>query len=510
TVFTCSTEAPFWIKVDGLLRFATDRSTCLENESLFIGHTGKLEVGTAAAPIDAAFTATLTARALSGQPIDHAYDAIELSRGIVAEGLIEMAHATKRTPIVSVKQIPPVGSSQLVLDGPVEGWTAGDALVYTSALYDLEEEFTLKAIDGQTVTLDHPIKNARKYPSDCQFADCRLHLANRTRGIVVRSAPGVAVPLQGHLMMMMSGGHSFTNVAVTNLGRTTVKPVTDPLVGEDGSRNPQLMPLCGVTSENIRGRYPFHFHNPKNQGTAFSNASGVAIYQTKNSGIKFGYIVHSSNVNLTDTLAINSDGSSYMTEEGDEQGTWSNITAIHSKGNMQGGVDHQPSDQCVQQYYPTIFNMRRLEVGFQGAGLWLQGGGVRVDGFLCAGMFSTCTDIWTRPLDFRRLNTFRVMFPVKLLPGGGSWVLPTLANIGVDFVPSDVRNGTAYGVGVQRYAQKSCFSFKYHTMKNRQTYAQSPRGVLANVLGWNCHNALATAYSGDIDISNVTVIRGDV
>src|SRR6185503_3027262 len=41
TVFTCSTEAPFWIKVDGLLRFATDRSTCLDYESLFIGHTGK-------------------------------------------------------------------------------------------------------------------------------------------------------------------------------------------------------------------------------------------------------------------------------------------------------------------------------------------------------------------------------------------------------------------------------------------------------------------------------------
>jgi len=505
-------ETPFWIRADGTLRFKPDVDTSIGFESLLCSHHGRIEVGTAAAPVTA--SAVLTVKALSGQPINWAYDPFELSRGIIAECKVEM-HGQAKTEFVSVRTLPAMGASTLTLDQTPNGWKVGDVLDYTAPIYDQAETFTLKAIQGNVVTLDRPIKFTRKYPIDPVTGQtctrCTLHLSNRTRNVKIQSDPIHAgnLKLQGHVMLMHQGGHRLYFVEVANMGRTSIEPMNDPIVNEDGSRDPQLMPLCGLVAENVRGRYSVHFH----RAGPFSEQSivhGVSVHNIRNSKNKFSYINHSSNVEFRNAIAANADGSAFMTEEGDEVGWFYNIMAVHSRGKEQGGTDHQPNDACTLKNYPRIFHMTRLQVGFQGAFFWPQGAGTPIDGGVGAGMFSTGTDVWTRPLNFRRNNTYRVMFPIALLPDGGAWTAPLQDYIAIEFPPSSVKNVQVYGVGTTRYSQKTCFSFKYHGFQIRAKFPQAPMSVFQGNFGWNCHNGMSTAYTGNVHIEDFEILHGDV
>src|SRR5262249_38953015 len=76
--------------------------------------------------------------------------------------------------------------------------------------------------------------------------------------------------------------------------------------------------------------------------------------------VGWGIVNHSSDVNVTNNVVFNATGAAYVTEAGDEIGTFDSNIAIHSRGSGAGIEDRKE----VQDF------------GHQGDGWWLQGGDV--------------------------------------------------------------------------------------------------------------------------------------
>src|SRR5688572_11193716 len=211
-----------WVRVDGILRFAPDTNTSLAVETLAIEHTGRLEIGTEAAPVTARAVLTFQHR---GDDIDHVYDPIELSRGLVSVGTVVM-HGQPKTSWVNVYQVPQVGAMWLEVGRVPGDWAPGDVVVLTASSYGDNETFQIVSIDETGIRLDRPISNVRAFPvnptTGQPYAGLSLHLANLSRNVVVRTHPDHAgqIRQQGHVMLMHRGGHSIKYVEFENLGRT--------------------------------------------------------------------------------------------------------------------------------------------------------------------------------------------------------------------------------------------------------------------------------------------------
>ena len=502
-------EEPYeWVRVDGRLRFAPDRNTSLALETLAVEHNGTLEIGTAREPVTARAVLTFQHR---GEPIDHVYDPLELSRGLVSTGKVEM-HGQPKTSWVGVSQLPHPDALWITLDRVPAGWAEGDTVILTAPNYGEDETFQILAIEESSIRLDRQITHARQFPVDSRtgqpYEGLSLHLGNLSRSVVVRTHADHAGQrgLQGHVMLMHRGGHSIRYAAFEDLGRTTIDPVTDPVVGPGGSRDPSLCPP-GITAENVRGRYALHFH----MATPFSEQSvveGAVVVVKRGSRLKIGYINHSSNVLFKDNVGVNIDGSTFFTEEGDEVGAFVDNLAIYSAGSN-NTTDMMPSGNYGKTC-PDVYNRRRLDVGHKGHGYWIHGGGVSVIGNVAAEHAASGFIVWTRPLDFRLTNTFKVFFPVTLLPGGGPWVGSGKETVRIDFVPSVFQHNISYSLGHDRWGGIAAFEINFHLKDQAKNYPNAPKSLFADNLGWNVGTGVQTTYAGWTMYDRVRLIRGDL
>lgn len=497
----------FWIRVEGTLRFAQSVDTALVAETVVVMHGGKLEIGTATDPTTA--RAMLTFKPLVNEPIDLIYDPFKISRGLLSEGLIEM-HGQPKTAWIPITALPAVGDSFLNASTLPEGWKFGDVLALSADTYGRIETFTLtQAPTASLISISPPVKYARSFPKDCAvFKTCSLHLANLTRNVVIRSDPASAgnPELQGHVMLMHQGGHRISYAQFSDLGRTTTGPVNDPLVGEDATRDPSLAPDCGLTVENVRGRYAVHFH----MATPFSALSlieGSVVTEKPGSNFKIGFINHSSNVHMRNNVSYEIAGSHFFTEEGDEVGLVESNLAMGGVGKQVGGIDHDLNINCMSKQYPQIYHRRRMNVGFQGYGYWVHGGGVKWINNVDANVTSLGLSVWSRVLSFLLNNTYNIQFPAKLHWSGGAWAgkeyLP------VDDVPFWVEGHQTYGSNTnERYAAKAGYEIKFNGMQNAIDYPSAPMSVFKNNLGWNHMMGLITAYAGRAAIDGFQATQG--
>ena len=497
-----------WVRVDGRLRFAPDTNTSLTLETLAIEHDGSLEMGTVREPVTARAVLTFQHR---GGSIDHNYDPLELSRGLVSTGRVEM-HGQPKTSWATVSEAPRAGEMWIALDRAPAGWAEGDTVVLTSPNYGENETFQILAVEDAQIRLDHPIANVRQFPVDprtgLRYEGLTLHLGNLSRNVVVRTHPDHAGQrgLQGHVMLMHRGGHSIKYAAFEDLGRTTIDAVTDPLVGTGGARDASLCPPV-IASENVRGRYAVHFH----MATPFSEQSvveGSAVVVKRGSRLKIGYINHSSNVLFKDNVGVNIDGSTFFTEEGDEVGAFVNNLAIYSVGSN-NSTDMLPSGNWGSGC-PDVYNRRRLDVGHKGHGYWIHGGGVAMNGNVAAEHAASGFIVWTRPLDFRITNTFKVFFPVALLPAGGPWVGSGKDSVRIDFVPSVFQNNIAYVLGHDRWGSIGGFEINFHLKDQANTFPNAPKSMFSGNLAWNVDTGVQTTYAGWTIYDRVRLIRGDL
>jgi hypothetical protein len=139
---------------------------------------------------------------------------------------------------------------------------------------------------------------------------------------------------------------------------------------KDSQGNTEYIPLHATavtrTGTNPRGQYALHFHRTGVDPTMpAATVNDVAVVDSPGWGI----VNHSSNVNVSNSVVFNATGAAYVTEAGDEIGSFVDNIAIHSQG-AGGGIEDRKNDN---------------DFGQLGDGFWLQGGDVSLVGTIATG-----------------------------------------------------------------------------------------------------------------------------
>ena len=226
------------------------------------------------------------------------------------------------------------------------------------------------SIVGTTVQLNQPLSFAHAAPA----ANLDVHVAHLTRNAVIESESTITAR-RGHTMFMHSRDVDVAYAGFYKLGRTDkLQVVNDSVVKPDWK-------LQSGTGTNQRARYPVHFH--RNGLTKDGNPSvikGSAVVDSPG----WGFVNHSSYVDMIENVAYDVHGSAFATEVGDEIGGFYGNMAIGTTGS--GEADNSRE---------TPFQ----DFGHQGDGFWFQGAGISVVGNISAGNQGHAFAYYTRGLD---------------------------------------------------------------------------------------------------------------
>jgi hypothetical protein len=353
------------VRIDGTLQFAPDQNTGLSVDTIVVAPTGHLVIGTRLAPIAVDKRAEIVFA--DGGPIDAKWDPNLLSRGLISHGAASL-YGAETTPFAALASAPRRGQTRLKLAQVPTNWRAGDHLVLTGtgllppALHPGEgkaseldsaggaedEELILQRISGTEVTV-RPLTYDHVPPPGLS-----VYLANLSRNVIVRSENRRDLGRHGHVMFMHSPRVELHNAGFYDLGRTDKRtPIDDPRLDRDGS-------LIADTGHNPRGRYAVHFHRTGVDGRSTPiPVLGNAVVNSPG----WGFVNHSSHIDFADNVAYNVVGTAFVTEAGDEIGSFRRNLAIRAIGSGEFASDRA----SIQDF------------GHEGDGFWFQGGGVVVE-----------------------------------------------------------------------------------------------------------------------------------
>ncbi|WP_299852817.1 G8 domain-containing protein, partial [uncultured Roseovarius sp.] len=171
---------------------------------------GRLEIGTEDNPIEDGVDAQIIIA--NNGDIDVGWDPSLLSRGVISHGEVEI-HGAEKTAYLKVDDAPMAGDTQIKLAEIPDNWQVGDTIVLTGThkqgwFYNRQtgqkehggtqdEEVTITAIKGDTITLDR----ALAYDHDTPRDDLSAYVANTSRNITFSSEDGEAsaVHHRGHV-----------------------------------------------------------------------------------------------------------------------------------------------------------------------------------------------------------------------------------------------------------------------------------------------------------------------
>jgi hypothetical protein len=187
-----------------------------------------------------------------------------------------------------------------------------------------------------------------------------ISIANLSRNIILEADNPTIVAQRPHMVFFQSPNVQIENIAVSGFGRTDKSiPINDPVV-----INGVLQPGTGT---NPRARYALHFHHTGvDPLVAAARVSGSVV--TDSPG--WGFVNHQSNVDFTANVALNVRGSSFVTEDGNEIGSFDRNLSINSTGAAWESMQTRRANH---------------DFAFNGHGFWMQGPGVELTGNIAAG-----------------------------------------------------------------------------------------------------------------------------
>jgi Ca2+-binding RTX toxin-like protein len=447
------------VRVDGKLSFDATRITELRVDTVAVSSTGTFEMGTVAAPVQPNVRARLVI--INNGPIDRTVDPFAMGRGLVSHGAVSIVGAAK-TPYVAMAGSIASGVNMLMLNQVPTGWKAGDTIVITSTVAGVtqNESRQILAVSGAMVILNQPITFDHLAPA----SEFEVHAANVTRNAVIESE-STSVSRRGHVMFMHNANVHIANAGFYRLGRTNkAVPVNDSVVNSDWS-------LEAGTGTNQRARYPVHFHRT---GTSLAGAAAVVEGSVVLDSPGWGFVNHSSHVDMLNNVAFDVQGASFATEVGDEIGSFRSNLAIGTKGTGE-----------------SINNRIDLQdFGHQGDGFWFQGGGIHVTDNVSAGNDGHAFVYYTRGLIE---SIGEGMFRSENLPD------PSIANgaekIDVGEVPIfEFRNNIGYSSGTG-------LAVRYQLLT-----AEHPlQSVIEDSQFWNNTMGVNLAYTRQTVLRNLNV-----
>jgi hypothetical protein len=465
------------VRVDGTLDFAPNRDTSLLVDTMVVSPTGHLVMGTVETPVAHDKRARLIFA--DRGPIDTRWDPTLLSRGLIAHGSATLVGADV-TPFAALASAPRKGETKIVLARPPAHWKKGDRLVLTrTALASgkggptQDEELTIVNVAGAEVTV-RPLEFDHTVPAPGLSA----YVGNLSRNVRLESQNQNPAELgrHGHVMFMHSPRVNIHNAGFYDLGRTDKRiPVNDPRLDE------KKMLIAG-SGTNPRGRYPVHFHRTGSDArTPATSVKGNAVVNSPG----WGYVNHSSHIDMEDNVAYNVHGAAFVTEAGDEIGSFRRNLAVRSAGS---GHD-------------TIARNDIQDFGHEGSGFWLQGGGVAVEDNIAAGHRDAAFIFFTSGLieeglgrmgflasnlpESLRVNN--VKSPKENLPPG---------RMTLNFLPLASCKGNiafASGVGIL---------VRFHS-------PPVTRSLIDNCTIWRTRTGVRMLYSDNIHLRNLRLIGGD-
>ncbi len=444
------------IRDDGTLRFDPHANTLLSVDTIIVEPDGVFQMGTDPSRpdpysstgfgerIDADKRAKVIFADLG--PIDLAWDPLQFSRGLVSHGEVSIFGST----VTSFEQLnvdAKVKDKSLVLADAPTGWKSGDRVVLTgdtttdSKGANHDEEVQIVSIgstaDNHTVVTITDPKVANWAGLKFNHPVLSGYVSDVSRNATFESQNVSVVARRGHVMFMHNDDVHVDAAGFYGLGRTDKRnAIDDPVVSHDpdfpndptkmttdvidvktGQRvmvpvvdaagNPVI--VNGVTQLQVartglnpRGRYAVHFHR-----TGIDEADSPATIGDSSvvDSPGWGIVNHSSNVDVEGNVVFNAVGAAYVTEAGDEIGTFNGNIAIHSLGSG-AGIE---SRQQVQDF------------GHQGDGFWLQGGNVSVTNNVVSGQRHSGYVFFPRGLVQKGLGTTQIPVADLVNP---AWAAP--------------------------------------------------------------------------------------
>lgn len=188
---------------------------------------------------------------------------------------------------------------------------------------------------------------------------------------------------RGHFMAMHNNDVNVDNAAFIGLGRSDKTTTLDELVqingrtvwvdtGDEVLNKAEDFELENIASsiQNTRGRYGFHMHKTGAGDNAPIEASGNVV----NGSVGWGFTHHNSSANLSDNVAYNVRGTGFVSETGNETGTWTNNLSFSNAGigtninSFSGSVGHYAN------YGSGIGHTdQNGDIGQAGIGFWFEG-----------------------------------------------------------------------------------------------------------------------------------------
>ncbi len=367
TIDTVSDVKVEWIRVDGALKFSTDRNTKLSVGTLIVNHMGSLNIGSLNDRVQAGVTARLIF-ADYGSVADDPNDPTQIGHGLIVAGKIQVYGAeSAANPLPAT--VLTAGTTQVTFTESAMGWQVGDEILLVSTAnsdgwnsVDQSEKVRISAIsaDGRTITFDRALAYDHVMPDGASPPVARM-----TRNVQFSSENQTDILHQGHIMIM--GFADLNDASFTGLGRTTNAIVSDPEFDADGNIKP-------LTVMNVRARYAVHFHRTGiNANSPVNLVKNVSIDAGAGSVVsRWGGANHSSNVNFIDNVFHGFSGANLMADEkGDSVGlVQGNVTSKSDGALSEGSFRFRGGD--------TVANpagQRVEDVGHRGHGIYLQGGG---------------------------------------------------------------------------------------------------------------------------------------
>ena len=188
------------LQIDGTLVFE-DKDLDLEADWIIVH--GKLRIGTEEMPFENRATITLTGD-------DSTENVMSMGTKVlgVMGGTLDL-HGESRPGWPRLNATAEKGSNELTLED-ASGLRAGDEIVLASTDYDQsqDEDFTITAVSGNTVTLDHPLERqhwGETQTFDGGTVDERAEVALLSRNVTVEGEEASSASGSGGQIMLIFG-----------------------------------------------------------------------------------------------------------------------------------------------------------------------------------------------------------------------------------------------------------------------------------------------------------------
>jgi G8 domain len=478
------------VRVDGVIKFATNNNVRIKLDTLVVTQTGTFEIGAENNRVEQAKKVEIII-AQNGV-INRSWDPTNISRGIILQGKTRI-YGAEKSAYHTLSIDPAAGSTQITLNSIPTGWAKGDIIAITAAKFrpkrnaDLqfqtEDELRrIKAISGNSIILGALIDPDTLAPLGRNhipsIEKMPVYVANLTRNVVFRSEGGNLVPAnqRGHFVVMHNPDAVVKGAGFYFFGRTNKSiPLDDFLLDAHGFRktdaNGNYIP---GPSNNPRGRYAVHFHH-----TGVANINATPVICSGNAVMfspGWGFVNHTSHVIMENNASFDVYGSHFVSEDGNELGAFRKNIAIKSQGlnaTVKKGTGNHDG-------------------GHTGHGFWLESRNMVMEDNVISGVNNAGVIYFNR----NPISDINLHIPAHNLLIANKNILKALPTIGAAHIPiTHEKNTTVVSSG-----------FALVVVKANNNQNHDARNMIESLKGYSVRNGVQIQYSNKYTLKDVELV----